>query len=257
VEHERWGSSGPEAVDPLVFVGPRAVISNTVVSLVIIAGTLFTLYRPRTRVRRLQFSLGGLLIGCAVAAALCAFIKYDGFEAPFWRDYNSWSFSFPRGYYFPITASATYLFVPILLGMAMGLYASIMALLRVRKVVWQGIGRAGEPAGATIPERSPFQRTADALLLVAALAAFATAGWCWWERSQPWKVTAVDGLFEGWHAFELTRGFETIVLLDLGDVPENRVPRIGDKIDIHSDRARMNAIGPFIHLRDLDYEILR
>ncbi len=93
----------------------------------------------------MQFSLESLLIACAVTAAMCGFIKYDRYDAPFWLCYNPWIVYLAPGGYLPVTASPAYLSLPVLIGLAMGLYGSITGFPRVVRLAWRAIRRRPEP----------------------------------------------------------------------------------------------------------------
>jgi hypothetical protein len=263
-ESQPWGSFASTQNDPLRSFRLRGVVANGVVVLAVSIGSLFTLRRLRALAAHRQFSLSGLLVGCALAA-LCAIIKYDRWDAPFWEHNHFWGALLPPGMYFPVTASPPYVHVPILVGIAMGLYACTVALLRVGTVTWSVLRRAPATAGSQTASAPRFQSTVDALLVLATLAAVVTGAWCWWETTQPWVVTAVDRVAsdtsgsEGPAEFdycriELSRGFQTIEFESLSTIPADKAPRVGDRIELLCDLPDDRF--PFNSIQDTEYRIL-
>jgi hypothetical protein len=130
---ERWFTElGSEVRRPLEDFSVRAVAVNGSVSVAMLVGAVYVIGRLRSAIHKLQFSLGSVLILFVVAGGLCCFIKYDR-NIDAYYDWETAVVALGSGAHVPppvppITDSPPYMYVPILLGMAAGMYTACVAV---------------------------------------------------------------------------------------------------------------------------------
>lgn len=125
LEFYDFGSSRPSDVEPLRDVNLQASMIDTVASLVLLAGTYYTVRTLRSRARRFQFSLRALLTFTFVIAGVCGFLVADH-RAP-------GDLGFAPEWYVPATALPLYLSLPIISGIASVLWAAGAIVCRSRR----------------------------------------------------------------------------------------------------------------------------
>jgi len=116
LESYDYGSSRPSEVGPLRDVNVQAAMVDTVASLVLLAGTYYTVRSLRSRAKRFQFSLRALLTFTFVVAGVCGFVVADHRATGDIRFAPEW--------YVPATALPLYLSLPIISGIASVLWAA-------------------------------------------------------------------------------------------------------------------------------------
>jgi hypothetical protein len=122
---EYWGGSAPKEVGAICDVEIRGAIVNLGVTMLALAGAVYTAKSFGLVLAQRRFSLRGLLVFTGVAAAMCAIIKYDVDRRSLLVDLG---YSSPKAYY-PITSSPVWLYVPVLVGVAAGIWTGVSALL--------------------------------------------------------------------------------------------------------------------------------
>jgi len=125
LEFYDYGSSRPSEVGPLRDVNVQAAIVDAVASLVLLAGTCYTVRTLRPRAKRFQFSLRALLTFTFVVAGVCAFQVADHRATE--------DLVFKPEWYVPATALPLYLSLPIISGIASVLWAAGAIVCRCRR----------------------------------------------------------------------------------------------------------------------------
>jgi hypothetical protein len=145
---QQWGPKGGRRVGPLDDFNGLSLFWNSIVAAAMIAGTVGVTQRTAAALRERQFSLRQLLLLPVAVAGVYAFVRYDRSpdlihflvaEAPAPIESSFRSIHRPPQ---AITSFPPYLFLPILFGVAAGVFAGLSAgatlVVRLCRVAYRG-----------------------------------------------------------------------------------------------------------------------
>ena len=142
---EPWSSQfGSKEIGPLENLSGQAVAVNAAVAVAFLVGSFYGSESMRSIIRYRRFSLGNVLMLCAVVGGVCFFVKHDrtgGVPYSVHIEIGDIEFDMQRNAP-PITDSPLWVFVPILFAVASTIYMTPAALTRIATAVWRLLRRA-------------------------------------------------------------------------------------------------------------------